>query len=114
MEGPVTEMEAADVDDYFHSRSRGSQIGAAISQQSRPLGSREELEAQVPEIFPGASGRGAAAALLERVLRPCRADRVLDKWAEPPSRPVLIYPRFQWLEEHPPVSMKTAACKAVP
>jgi pyridoxamine 5'-phosphate oxidase len=46
VEGPVTQMEAADVDEYFHSRSRNSQIGAAVSQQSRPLGSREELEAQ--------------------------------------------------------------------
>ena len=46
VEGPVTQMEAADVDAYFHSRSRNSQIGAAVSQQSRPLGSREELEAR--------------------------------------------------------------------
>ena len=45
VEGPVTPMEAADVDAYFHSRSRNSQIGAAVSQQSRPLASREELEA---------------------------------------------------------------------
>jgi pyridoxamine 5'-phosphate oxidase len=44
VEGPVTLMEAADVDAYFHSRSRNSQIGAAVSQQSRPLASREELE----------------------------------------------------------------------
>ena len=44
VEGPVTQMEAADVDTYFHSRSRNSQIGAAVSQQSRPLATREELE----------------------------------------------------------------------
>jgi pyridoxamine 5'-phosphate oxidase len=44
VEGPVTQMEAADVDAYFHSRSRNSQIGAAVSRQSRPLASREELE----------------------------------------------------------------------
>ncbi len=44
VEGQVTQMEAAEVDAYFHSRSRNSQIGAAVSQQSRPLGSREELE----------------------------------------------------------------------
>jgi pyridoxamine 5'-phosphate oxidase len=46
VEGPVKELEPADVDAYFHSRSRDSQIGAAVSQQSRPLGSREQLEAQ--------------------------------------------------------------------
>jgi pyridoxamine 5'-phosphate oxidase len=56
VEGRVTEMEAADVDAYFHTRSRKSQIGAAVSRQSRPLGSREELEAQVrkfTEEHPG-------------------------------------------------------------
>jgi pyridoxamine 5'-phosphate oxidase len=46
VEGAVTELDAADVDAYFHSRSRDSQIGAAVSQQSRPLSSREELEAR--------------------------------------------------------------------
>jgi pyridoxamine 5'-phosphate oxidase len=46
VKGPVTAMPAADVDAYFHSRSRESQIGAAVSQQSRPLGSRGELEAR--------------------------------------------------------------------
>jgi pyridoxamine 5'-phosphate oxidase len=50
IEGPVTAMAAADVDAYFHSRSRDSQIGAAVSQQSRPLGSREELEAKVQQF----------------------------------------------------------------
>ncbi len=46
VEGPVSGMEAADVDAYFHSRSRDSQIGAAVFQQSRPLRSQEELETQ--------------------------------------------------------------------
>jgi pyridoxamine 5'-phosphate oxidase len=46
VEGRVTEIEAVDVDAYFHSRSRNSQIGAAVSQQSRPLANREELEAR--------------------------------------------------------------------
>ena len=45
VEGPVTAMPDADVDQYFHTRSRNSQIGAAVSQQSRPLASREDLEA---------------------------------------------------------------------
>jgi pyridoxamine 5'-phosphate oxidase len=44
VEGRVTELDAADVDAYFHSRSRSSQIGAAVSEQSRPLASREALE----------------------------------------------------------------------
>lgn len=47
VEGPVAELEAASVDRYFHSRSRDSQIGAAVSDQSRVLQSREELEVRV-------------------------------------------------------------------
>ena len=46
VEGRVTEMAAVDGDEYFHSRPRNSQIGAAVSQQSRPLASRAELEVQ--------------------------------------------------------------------
>ncbi len=54
--GPVTELSAPDVDEYFHSRSRRSQLGAAVSDQSRPLRSREELEERVrifAEQHPG-------------------------------------------------------------
>ena len=50
LEGTVAEMPGKDVDTYFHSRSRRSQLGAAVSAQSRPLESREVLEAQVREF----------------------------------------------------------------
>lgn len=56
VEGDVFPLPAADVDRYFHSRSRASQIGAAVSRQSRPLASRTELEEQVSaftENHPG-------------------------------------------------------------
>src|SRR5579863_2159741 len=56
VEGDVCPLADADVDRYFHSRSRASQIGAAVSQQSRPLASRTELEEQVSaftENHPG-------------------------------------------------------------
>jgi pyridoxamine 5'-phosphate oxidase len=46
IEGTISELSAGDVDAYFHSRSRQSQIGAAVSQQSSILSSREELEAK--------------------------------------------------------------------
>ncbi len=50
IEGAVTELPVADAEDYFHSRSRRSQVGARASQQSRPLASREELEARAKEV----------------------------------------------------------------
>ncbi len=42
--GPVTLLDEAAADAYFHSRPRQSQIGAWASQQSRPLASRAALE----------------------------------------------------------------------
>ena len=45
--GTVTDLPPEVSDGYFRSRSRRSQIGAAVSQQSRPLASREELESPV-------------------------------------------------------------------
>ena len=56
VEGVVHELEAPIVDAYFRSRSWASQIGAAISEQSRILKSREELEERVlrfTEVTPG-------------------------------------------------------------
>jgi pyridoxamine 5'-phosphate oxidase len=56
VEGKITALSAEASDTYFHSRSRGSQIGAAVSDQSRPLASREELEAKAKafaELHPG-------------------------------------------------------------
>ena len=50
IEGDVLPLANRDVDEYFHSRPRVSQIGAAVSQQSRELKSREELEAQVHQL----------------------------------------------------------------
>ncbi|AXC13137.1 Pyridoxamine 5'-phosphate oxidase [Acidisarcina polymorpha] len=47
VEGRVSELENSEVDAYFHSRSRGSQLGAAVSRQSRPLANRESLVEQV-------------------------------------------------------------------
>jgi pyridoxamine 5'-phosphate oxidase len=49
VEGAVIELPAAEADAYFHSRSRRSQLGAAVSQQSRVLESREVLEEMVKE-----------------------------------------------------------------
>ncbi|HEY2040987.1 MAG TPA: pyridoxamine 5'-phosphate oxidase [Edaphobacter sp.] len=50
VEGPVVELPVADADAYFHSRARESQLGSAVSLQSRPLESRERLEEMVKEF----------------------------------------------------------------
>ena len=60
VEGTVTEIPSAEADAYFHSRSRRSQLGAAVSRQSETLGSREELVEMVRELAertPGAVPR---------------------------------------------------------
>jgi pyridoxamine 5'-phosphate oxidase len=49
IQGIVTELSDQDADNYFHRRHRMSQIGAWASQQSRPLDSRETLEARTAE-----------------------------------------------------------------
>jgi pyridoxamine 5'-phosphate oxidase len=54
--GRVTELSAAEADDYFHSRPRLSQLGAVASEQSRVLDSRELLVTRVKDLekkFPG-------------------------------------------------------------
>ena len=48
--GPVSKASAAESDAYFGARARGSQLGAWASPQSRPLASREELEAGLAAV----------------------------------------------------------------
>ncbi|WP_263365276.1 pyridoxamine 5'-phosphate oxidase [Edaphobacter bradus] len=50
VEGSVTELPPSETDAYFHSRSRQSQLGAAVSKQSRVLGSPETLVAMVRDL----------------------------------------------------------------
>jgi pyridoxamine 5'-phosphate oxidase len=50
VEGPVTELPGIEVDRYFHTRSRRSQLGAAVSRQSRPLISRQKLLTEVEKF----------------------------------------------------------------
>lgn len=59
-EGLVSELPDTEADAYFHSRSRGSQLGAAASRQSRSLVSRQALEERVrvvEERYPDAVSR---------------------------------------------------------
>jgi pyridoxamine 5'-phosphate oxidase len=57
VEGAIERISAEESDGYFHSRPRGSQLGAWASDQSAVLASRETLEEQYREIerrFEGA------------------------------------------------------------
>lgn len=50
IEGAVERVAAGESDDYFASRPRGSQVGAWVSDQSRPVPDREALEARADEV----------------------------------------------------------------
>ncbi|WP_245822970.1 pyridoxamine 5'-phosphate oxidase [Brachybacterium avium] len=50
IEGTVEPVTAAESDAYWAQRPRGSQLGAWASHQSRPIASREALEAQYAEV----------------------------------------------------------------
>ena len=50
VEGAVERLPEAESDAYFESRPPGSRLSAAISPQSRPVGSRGELEAAVEAL----------------------------------------------------------------
>ncbi|HEX2378867.1 MAG TPA: pyridoxamine 5'-phosphate oxidase [Gaiellales bacterium] len=50
VEGGVERLPEAESDAYFDSRPPGSRLSAAVSPQSRPVGSRAELEAAVEEL----------------------------------------------------------------
>jgi len=50
LRGIIEQVSEAEADDYYHSRPRGSQIGAWASQQSRPLEDRAVLEQRVSDV----------------------------------------------------------------
>ena len=50
IEGPLTEVTAAEADAYFHSRPLKSQIGSAASDQSQVLDSRETYLDRVEQL----------------------------------------------------------------
>lgn len=57
IEGPVERVSDAEADRYFHSRPRGSQLGAWASQQSQPISGREQLMQQLTEVTRKFEGR---------------------------------------------------------
>lgn len=57
IEGSVSRISPEESDEYFHSRPRGSQIGAAVSAQSKVLSGRDELENAAGELEKKFSGK---------------------------------------------------------
>ena len=92
IEGPAQRVSVEESAAYVRSRPRGSQLSALASPQSRPIASREALEAQVAEL--GCSVRGAGAARARGVGRiPCGAGelRVLAAPRGSPPRPARVH-----------------------
>lgn len=57
IEGRVEEVDSAEADTYFATRSRDSQLGAWASDQSRPLDCRETFEARYDEVSQRFAGQ---------------------------------------------------------
>jgi pyridoxamine 5'-phosphate oxidase len=91
--GAISKLPDSDADDYFHSRSRLSQLGAAASAQSRVLESREALEARVRALdseFPGVVPR--PGYWVGYLLRPER----IEFWQDGAGR---LHDRFLFVRE---------------
>ncbi|MDA0786626.1 MAG: pyridoxamine 5'-phosphate oxidase [Proteobacteria bacterium] len=57
IDGPATPVSDVEADAYFASRPRGSQVGAWASEQSKPVDSRDILEARVRDLDAAYDGR---------------------------------------------------------
>ncbi len=93
VEGLVTELGGDEVDAYFHSRSRRSQIGAAVSQQSRELTSRAELEEQVRRFAEEHPGEVPRPAYWRGY---CVSAERIEFWMDGPDR---LHDRFLFTRE---------------
>jgi pyridoxamine 5'-phosphate oxidase len=83
VEGRVSCLDAAEVDTYFHSRSRRSQIGAAVSAQSRPLAARRELVERVERFAAEHPGEIPRPAHWRGY---CVAPERIEFWIDGPDR----------------------------
>ena len=93
-EGRVEELGREETGVYFHSRSKGSQIAAAVSLQSRPLASREDLDASTREL--AARIGNAEVPLPENWTGYLLIPRTIEFWADGPDR---LHDRMRFTRE---------------
>jgi pyridoxamine 5'-phosphate oxidase len=94
MEGPVERVARAETEAYAHSRSRGSQLSALASPQSRPIQSREWLERRVAEL--DAEHAGAELPVREDWGGYRLSPEAWEFWQHRPNR---LHDRFRYLPE---------------
>ena len=91
IEGRVEPVTAAEADDYWSTRPRGSQLSAAVSRQSQPIGSRAELARRRAGLRSSAAGRcrarrsGAAIASCPTASSSGRSARIASTTASSSS-----------------------------
>lgn len=94
VEGRVRPVSKREADAYFATRERRSQVGAHVSRQSRPLGSRETLEQAVAAFEAQWEGR--------EIPRPehWSGFRVVpDRWEFWQGRASRLHDRFEFLPD---------------
>jgi pyridoxamine 5'-phosphate oxidase len=93
--GVVSREEGAQADAYFASRSPASRLGAWASQQSRPLGSRTALVAEVAKVTARLGPMPARPPFWGGFrITPLE----IEFWADGAFR---LHDRFQWLRPTP-------------